>query len=224
MNFAGKVRVLLWKEVKSELRTKEMLSAMLVFALLVAVSFGFALEIAKDEVAKVLPGVIWVTLAFAGILGLNRSFVSERQNDCIYGLMLCPVDRSAIYVAKTLMNLMLMAVVELIAIPMFFIMFNYPLPANLGLLILVLFLGTYAFMVIGTFLSALAASTRISEILLPILMIPLIVPVLICAVQVTGGVFSGDLSGVSLYLKLLVTFGAIYSGLPFILFDYLLEV
>lgn len=89
MNFLRKVRVLIWKEVKSELRAKEMLSAMLVFSLLVVVTFGFGLDdLDKDVLVKVLPGIIWVTLTFAGFLGLNRSFVAERQNDCIYGFVI----------------------------------------------------------------------------------------------------------------------------------------
>ncbi|MDA8443298.1 MAG: heme exporter protein CcmB [Peptococcaceae bacterium] len=226
MNFLRKVQVLLWKEIKSELRAKEMLSAMLVFSLLVVVAFGFALDdLDKDVLPKILPGVIWVTLTFAGILGLNRSFVAEQQNDCLYGLMLCPADRSTIYVAKTIMNLLLMAIVELIAVPLFFIMFNANPPLNIGLFILILALGTYCFMAVGTFLSALAAGTRSSEILLPILMIPMISPVLICAVQVTKVLFAAQtMVGTSPFINLLVVYAILFTVLPLILFDYLLEV
>ncbi|HWJ03575.1 MAG TPA: heme exporter protein CcmB, partial [Verrucomicrobiae bacterium] len=181
MNFARKVKVMIWKEVTSELRAKEMLSAMLVFSLLVVATFGFALPSDKDLIQRVLPGILWVTLAFAANLGLNRSFTAERHNDCLYGLMLCPVDRSAIFFSKLVMNMLLMAVVEVISVPAFFVMFNYKTPSNLGMFILVLALGTYSFMTVGTFLSALSAGTRNSEVLLPILMIPLIIPVLICA-------------------------------------------
>lgn len=226
MNFLKKVQILLWKEFRSELRAKEMLSAMLIFSLLVVVTFGFAIDdLSKDSLSSVLPGVIWVTLTFAGILGLNRSFVSERQNDCIYGLMLCPMDRSAIYIAKTVVNLVLMVIVEVIAIPLFFIMFNISVPLEVGLLCLILFLGTYCFMAIGTFLSALAAGTRSSEVLLPILMIPLIAPVLISAVQVTKLIFiTESYAKMALFFNLLGVYAVIFTVVPIILFEYLLEV
>jgi heme exporter protein B len=232
MNFLDKVRVLIWKEITSEIRAKEMLSSMLVFSLLVVAFFGFALDADNNLVARVFPGILWVTLTFAGILGLNRSFVSERQNDCIHGLMLCPVDRSAIYFAKTVMNLLLMGIVEIVTIPLFFVLFNYSPPVNLGLFIFATFLGTYGFMAVGTFLSALAANTRSSEVLLPILMIPLIVPALICTVQVTKVLFMGDISTLSpgtvdsmwLFLRLLGGYGVIFTVVPVMLFDFLLEV
>ena len=225
MNFLRKVQVLIWKEVKSELRAKEMLSAMLVFSLLVVATFGFAIPSDKDLIQRVFPGILWVTLTFAGILGLNRSFTSERQNDCLYGLMLCPVDRSAIFFSKTVMNLLLMALVEFVSVPAFFIMFNYKAPANLLGFIAILGLGTYCFMTVGTFISALAASSRASEVLLPILMIPLIIPVLICSVQLTAGIFdASSISETSNYLKLLGVYAVIFTVLPIILFDYLLEV
>lgn len=225
MNFAGKVQVLLWKEVKSELRAREMISAMLVFSLLVVAVFGFALPSDKQLIGQVFPGILWVTLTFAGILGLNRSFVSEKQNDCIYGLMLCPVDRSSIYCAKTIMNLLLMAVVELITVPLFFVMFNYPGPPQLGMFLFVLFVGTYGFMAVGTFLSALAANTRSSEVLLPILMIPMIIPVLISAVQATKIIFAdGAFSDMKVFINLLIVFAVVFTVVPVLLFDYLLEV
>src|SRR5680860_49212 len=119
MSYIRKVQILLWKEIRSELQGKEMLSTMIVFSLLVVAVFGFAVNPIKDLINEVLPGIIWITLTFAGILGLNRSFAAEKQNDCLYGLMLCPFDRSAIYLAKTLMNLLLMIIVEVITIPLF---------------------------------------------------------------------------------------------------------
>jgi len=225
MNFARKVQILLWKEVKSELRAKEMISAMLVFSLLVVAVFGFALPSDRELVKQVFPGILWVTLTFAGILGLNRSFVSEKQNDCIYGLMLCPMDRAAIYCAKTIMNLLLMLIVELITIPLFFVMFNLTAPPNLSLFLLVLAVGTFGFMSVGTFLSALAANTRSSEVLLPILMIPMIVPILISAVQADKIILAGGgFLELKIFFNLLIVFAVVFTVVPLLLFDYLLEV
>lgn len=215
---------LLWKEIKGELRTKEVLSSMLVFSLLVVAVFGFALDLDRAETGKVLPGVIWVTLTFAGILALNRSFVVELQNDCIFGLMLTPASRSTIYFAKLIMNLLLMAVVEIAIVPLFFIMLNYPAPPHFGLLILVLILGTYCFMAVGTFLSALAAGTRVSEILLPLLMLPMIMPVLLSSTLVTREALELVPTDMGIFLKLLGTYAVIFTALPAILFDHLLEV
>ena len=224
MSFIRKVQILLWKEIRSELQGKEILSTMIVFSLLVVAVFGFAVDPIKALINEVLPGIIWITLTFAGILGLNRSFAAEKQNDCLYGLMLCPLDRSAIYLAKTLMNLLLMFIVEVITIPLFFVIFNNPRPQQVGLFVIVLLLGTYCFMVVGTFLAALSSATKTGEILLPILLIPLLIPVLLSAVIVTKGSFGLMVNGVDLYLKLLVVYGVVFTVLPVLLFDYLLEV
>lgn len=224
MSFLRKVRSLLWKEIRSELQGKEMLSTLIVFSLLVVVVFGFAIDLNKDLIGEVLPGFIWITMIFAGILCLNRSFAAEKQNDCLYGLMLCPLDRSAIYVAKTIMNLLLMIIVEGVTIPLFFIIFNYPGPQQLSMFVIVLLLGTYCFMAVGTFLAALSSATKTGEILMPILLIPLIIPVLLSAVIVTKASFGLVGSGADLFLKILVVYGVIFTVLPMLLFDYLLEV
>lgn len=224
MSFLRKVRSLLWKEIRSELQGKEMLSSMVVFSLLVVVVFGFAVNSSKDLMGEVLPGFIWITIIFAGMLCLNRSFSIEKQNDCLSGLMLCPFERSAIYVAKMFMNLLLMIIVEGVTIPLFFIIFNYPGPQQVGLFVIALLLGTYGFMAVGTFLAALSAATKSGEILMPILLIPLIIPVLISSVIVTKGSFSLMGGGGELYLKILVIYGVIFTVLPMLLFDYLLEV
>ncbi|HBV85338.1 heme exporter protein CcmB [Desulfosporosinus sp. BICA1-9] len=224
MSFIRKVRILLWKEIRSELQSKEMLSTMIVFSLLVVVVFGFAIDLNKELMSKVLPGIIWITIIFAGIFCLNRSFAAEKQNDCLYGLMLCPLDRSAIYVAKTIMNLLLMVIVEGVTVPLFFIIFNYPGPQQLGLFVIVLLLGTYCFMAVGTFLAALSSATKAGEMLMPIMLIPLIVPVLLSAVIVTKDSFGLVGSGTDLFLKILVVYGVVFTVLPMLLFDYLLEV
>lgn len=224
MNYLDNVRILVWKEIRSELRGKEILSTMLVFSLLVVVAFGFAVDMMKNLIEQVLPGIIWITITFAGILGLNRSFSSEKANGTLQGLMLCPVDRSAIYAAKTIMNLLLMTIVEAVTIPLFFIIFNSSGPQRIGLFLLVVILGTYCFMTVGTFLAALASSTRSGEILLPILILPLILPVVLCAVIITKASFGLTANGVDLYLKVLAAYGVVFTVLPLLLFDYLVEV
>lgn len=225
MNYLNQIRTLVWKDLTSELRTKEMLSAMLIFAFLTTVIFSFAFDPDGETVKKVFPGIIWVALIFAGILGLNRSFLSEKSNDCIMGLMLCTTDRGIIYLGKMISNLIFMYIMEAVTLPILFVLFDYRLKGSLLYLILIVALGTWGFIAIGTFLAALSVNTRNSEILLPIILFPLIVPLLIAAVQATGVILGGGVWGDwSNWFRILTAFAVIFTVVPWLLFDYLLEV
>jgi heme exporter protein B len=210
------------KDIIAELRTKEMFSSMFVFALLVIVIFNFAFELRVANVKQVAPGVLWVTFTFAGMLGLNRSFILEKDKGCLEGLLLAPVDRSAIYFGKMLGNLIFMSVVEAIVLPIFWVLFNPPLfsPA----LILILFLGTLGFAGVGTLFSAIAVHTRAREVMLPILLFPIVVPLMIAAVKITGGLLDGQpLSEMRNWLNLLVGFDIIFLTVSYMTFDYVVE-
>jgi len=139
--------------------------------------------------------------------------------------MLTPVDRTAIYFGKVITNFIIMAVTEAISLPLFFIMFDYGLAGSILHLILIIFLGTLGFVSIGTFLAALSANTRASEILLPIILFPILVPLMIGAVQSTAMIFDqkafAEFAG---WVKLLAVYDIIFLVVPFILFDYVLEV
>jgi heme exporter protein B len=213
------------KDLQAEYRTKELLSSMLLFAFLTVVIMSFAFNPTKDVVKQVFPGMIWVVFAFAGVLGLNRSFLTEKSNDCIAGLTLAANDNSAILVGKLVSNLIFMLVVELVSLPIFFVLFNFRSKGSLGLLIAVVVLGTVGFVAIGTFLAALTVQTKNSEVLLPIILFPLLVPLLIAAVQATGAILSGQgFNEWSLWLKLILGFDFMYLVVPTLLFEYLLEV
>jgi len=225
MSYFNQIRTLVWKDLTSELRTKEMLSSMLIFAFLTTVVFSFAFDPDTETVKRVFPGIIWVAFIFAGILGLNRSFLSEKSNDCIMGLMLCTPDRGAIYLGKMISNLIFMYIMETITLPILFVLFDYRLTGSLLFLLLVVALGTWGFIAIGTFLSALSVNTRNSEILLPIILFPLIVPLLIAAVQATGIILGGGAwDDWSNWFRILVAFDTVFTVVPWLLFDYLLEV
>ena len=224
MSFLQKVLAILAKDIQLEFRTKEMLSAMLIFALLVVVIFSFAFDVTSAGLREVFPGMLWVAFFFAGVLGLNRSFASEQQNAAIQGLMLAPMDRSAIYFAKVIGNFIFMMITEAVALPVFLVLFDYRFSGSFPVLVLVLVMSTFGFIAVGTFLSALAANTRTSEILLPIILFPVLVPVVIAAVQTTRGVFSADpLSTYALWFKVLAAYDFIFLVVPFLLFDYVLE-
>ncbi|NLC38935.1 MAG: ABC transporter permease [Clostridia bacterium] len=226
MRTFGKAGQIFWKDLILELRSKQILSAMLIFALLVVVVFAFAFQPARETTRQVFPGMIWVAFAFAGVVGLNRSFVGERQQDCLMGLLLAPLEPVSIYFGKVLGSLFLMGVMELAALPLFFVFFDFPFPASRGLFILILFLGSLGFCLIGTFLAALAAHARASEILLPLILFPVLVPVLIGAVKASslilaGGPVTGE---IMVWLRLLAVYDGIFLVVPWLLFEYVLEV
>jgi heme exporter protein B len=224
MTFLGRVWAIAAKDLRAELRTKQMSSAMLIFAFLVIVVFAFAFDPTRQSLTFILPGVIWVAFFFAAMLGLNRSFVGERVNDCLHGLMLAPVDRSAIYFGKVLANLIFTLVVEAVSLPLFFVLFNYPLQGSWLLLGAAVVLATGGFIAVGTFLAALAANTRTSEILLPVILFPVAVPVVIGAVQATRGILAGaELGDYLAWFGVLGVYGAVFLTVPFLLFEYVLE-
>lgn len=222
MAYLRKVLAVLWKDIRVELRTKDIFSSMLIFALLAVIIFQFAFDLRADNVRLVLPGVLWVAITFAGVLGLSRSFIVEQDRGLLEGLLLAPVDRSAIYFGKLLGNLLFIFVVELVLLPVASVFFNIWL-ISLPLL-LVLFLGTLGFAAVGTLFSALSVNTRAREVMLPILLFPVMVPVLIAGVRATGSLLDGEtLSDVSAWIKLLVAYDAIFVAAAFLLFDYVVE-
>jgi heme exporter protein B len=222
MRFLRKVLAIVQKDVAVELSTKEMLSSMFVFALLVIVIFSFAFELRVENVRQVAPGVLWVTFVFAGMLGLNRSFVLEKDKGCLEGLLLCPVDRSAIYFGKMLGNVIFMTIVEAIILPIFSILFNISLFQPVLLLIVVL--GTLGFAGVGTLFSAMAVHTRSREVMLPVLLFPIVVPAMIAAVKATGGILDGQpVSEIAHWLRLLAVFDVVFFAISFMTFDYVVE-
>jgi heme exporter protein B len=223
-SFAGQLRALIWKEALVEARGRETILAGVVFALLVLVIFNFAFDLRVENVAAVAPGVLWVTVTFAGVLSLGRAFARERDRRTLDGLLLAPVDRSALYVAKVVASFTSMLVVELVAVPAFIGLFN--VSVNLPLLVLGLLLGTLGLAGVGTLFAAIAAHTRAREVLLPLLLFPIQVPVILATVKTTGaavrvpGIEPPD---VSQWLGLLVAFDALFLSLSVLLFEYVIE-
>ena len=211
-----------WKDLAAELRSRELLTSMLVFALLVILIFNFALELDARARATVTSGVLWVTFAFAGTLGLNRSMAVEKDRGCLDGLLLAPVDRSAIYFGKTLGNLIFMFIVEIIVLPVYSILYNTNLfkPG----LIVVIILGSIGFVVVGTLLSTMAVQTRTRDVLLPILLFPVIIPVMIAAVKASSGFLQGiEMADITPWLNLLLVYDIIFTAVAFMVFDYVVE-
>lgn len=211
-----------WKDLAAELRSRELLSSMLVFALLVILIFNFALELNIQTQKAVTAGVLWVTFAFAGTLGLNRSMASEKDRGCLDGLLLAPVDRSAIYFGKVIANLMFMLIVEAIVLPVYAFLYQVNLFAP-GLL-LVIVLGSIGYAVVGTLLAAMAVQVRTRDILLPILLFPLVVPLLIAAVKASNGYLQGfAFPEILPWLNLILVYDVIFIAIAFMTFDFIVE-
>jgi heme exporter protein B len=224
MSYLRKVMVIVWKDLIVELRTKEMFSAMFVFSVLVIVVFNFAfdLRVSGERVRQVAPGALWVAFAFAGVLGLNRAFVLERDRGCLEGLLLAPMDHTAIYFGKMLSTVLFMLIVEIFTLPIFTAFFGVSLFD--WRLLLVIVLGTLGFAGVGTVLSAMTAQTRAREVLLPILLLPVAAPVLIAAVKASAAVLDGlPWSDLVRWLQLLVAFDVIFPAVAFMTFDFVVK-
>jgi heme exporter protein B len=221
-NFLRALQAIIWKDLAAELRSRELLSSMLVFALLVILIFNFALELDARARATVTAGVLWVTFAFAGTLGLNRSMATEKDRGCLDGLLLAPVDRSAIYFGKAIGNLVFMFIVEAIVLPVYSVLYNTNL-FQPGLLLVIL-LGSIGYVAVGTLLASMAVQTRTRDVLLPILLFPLVIPVMIAAVKASTGFLEGvDIVDIRPWLNLLVVYDVIFTAVAFMVFDYVVE-
>jgi len=222
VEFWRALSAVVWKDLAAELRSRELLSAMLVFALLVILIFNFALELDARERANVTSGVLWVTFTFAGTLGLNRSMAIEKDRGCLDGLLLAPVDRSAIYFGKAIGNLIFMLVVEVIVLPVYSVLYNTNL-FNPGLILVVL-LGSIGYVAVGTLLASMAVQTRTRDVLLPILLFPVVIPVVIAAVKGSGGFLQGlPMDEITPWINLLIVYDVIFTALAFMVFDYVVE-
>jgi heme exporter protein B len=224
VSFARRAWAITWKDVVVERRSKETLNALVFFALLLLFAFEFALGPDRDRLAQAMPGLLWLGFILSGLLGLGRTFVTERENDCWEALLLTPGDKSAVYVGKLAGNVLLMFTVEALLIALFAVFFNVDLSAALPGLALVVALGTIGLAAVGTLFAAMTANIRARELLFPILLLPVQVPVLLGTVKATEAVLAGEpLASVAQWLKLLVAADLIYVVSGLLTFDFLLE-
>ncbi|MDO8568080.1 MAG: heme exporter protein CcmB [Dehalococcoidales bacterium] len=218
----NKIIAITWKDIIAEMRTKEVLTSVFIFTILVIVLFTFAFGGEAQTMAAVAPGVLWATFAFAGVLALNRTFVPEKEQGCLEGLMLCPVPREVIYLGKMLGSLIFLLLVEAITLPIFAALFNVPvltLPV-----ILVTLLTTVGFVAVGTLFSALSINTRAREMVLPILFFPVVAPIIIAAVMASGMALGGQPWGDYLsWIEIILAFDVIFLVVSFLIFSFVIE-
>ena len=213
-----------WKDLLIERRSKETLNALLFFSLALLFIFQFALGPDRERLAAVLPGLLWLGFILSGVLGLGRAFLVERENDCWEALLMAPGDKSAIYVGKLLGSLLLMAVVETLVLALFVVFFDVDLGPALPGLILVIALGTVGIAAVGTLFAAMTAQVRARELLFPVLLLPVLVPVLLGTVKATEALLLREpLGAVSHWLKLLAAADVVYLAVGVLTFDVILE-
>ncbi len=221
-NFLSVIWSVIWKDFKTEWRGKEQISSMLVFALLVIIIFNFSLELDLPARESVISGVLWVTFAFAGTIGINRSLSSETDQGGLQALLLAPVDRSYIYLGKLVGNFSFMLVTELIVIPVY--SFLYQVNLFKFSFFLVVVLGSLGYTAVGTLLAVMTVQTRTRDILLPILLFPLTLPMLIPAVKASQILLDGSsIIEANLWVNLLLVYNLIFLTLAVVLFEYVVE-
>jgi heme exporter protein B len=224
MNFFSTIRWIIWKDLVSELRSRESVSSMLFFALAVLLIFSFSFSMDREAVRELIAGVMWVAFGFTGMIGLGKSFTVELQNDCLEALQISPASKGAIYLGKLLANLLFILSVEVILLPLFALFFNLEILEKLPVLLVIMIGGTLGLSALGTLFSALTVQIRAREVMLPILLLPMAVPVFIGAVEATRGVLAGQ--PFELYrpwLDLLLVFDVIFVVVSFWVIDFVLD-
>jgi len=216
--------LLLQKDLRLELRRRDSLLTMFFFGTLLLFVFHFSFDVAPDKMAEMAPALLWLAFLFTGTLGLAQLFQSERENHCLDALLLSPLDRGALFLAKSGFNLLLMILVELVVMPLFWILFNLSSWNLLPQLFLVTLLGTVGFCVLGTIMSAITLRARARELLLPLVLFPLMIPVLLATIRCMETVLkTGTFGDAAPWLRLLFGFDVIFLTLGVLLFDWVIE-
>ena len=224
MSYARRAWIIFHKDLLVERRSKEQTNALLFFCLVLLFLFQFALGPDRDRLTAALPGLLWLGFILAGLLALGRSFLTERENDCWEGLRLTPGDKSAIYLGKLAGNCVLMAAVELVLVVLFGVFYNVDLLTPAAPLTLVLALGTLGLASVGTLFAAMTTHIRAREVLFPVLLLPVQVPVLLATVKATEALLLGEpLGAVAHWIKLLAAADVIYVVVGLLTFDVILE-
>ena len=214
--------VIVWKDLLLELRSKDLVVSIVVFGLLVVVVFNFALNNTPGMSEKLAPGILWAAFAFSAILAMNRAFVRDQEQGGLEGLLISPVSRDAIFLGKALTSLIFMLLVEAVLLPVYAVMLDFS--ALSWYLILTIFLGTLRFAVVGTLFSAMAVQTRSREIMLPVLFFPVLLPVIIAAVEASTRAVGGEtFIGLGRWLPLIGVFDAIFLVICPWVFSFVVE-
>ena len=224
MEFLRLTLVVLFKDLRAELRTKEAINASFAFALVILVLFSFAFDPEEDTTKAISGGLLWIVFAFAGTLVFNRSFARELPNDCLDALVAAPIPGAALFLGKALANYLLVLAIELVSLPVFGIFYNVHWTRQFPQLLLVVALGTWGLTVIGTVFSALTVNIRLREVMLPMLTYPILAPALMAAMQLTMQLIQGNAIGPESmrWLNLLIAFDVAFTAVSLYLVETVL--
>lgn len=221
--FFRTIQLIVWKDLLAEMRTRESFPQMLAFAILLLVIMNITLQIGVI-VQEILPGILWIILIFAGVLGLNHSLALEHENDCLQGLRTCPVPRCTLYLGKMTGSFLYMTLLELILWPVVMVLYNLSPGWFLLPLAMIFLLATLGIASIGTLFALISANTRMREVMLPMLVFPIILPLLLAAIKSTGKILAQKpWIEIRFELQFLVVFDLVFWGLALLFVEYILE-
>lgn len=212
------------KDLVSEYRSRCVWPAMLLLGIVVALMFSVQMDLPPDQQRRVAGGLLWLAIFFAGTLALDRSFAAEREEGCWERLMLYPVSRSTVYLAKLAVNVLALAALQCVLIPVFVVLSDVPLLTHPWQIVLVALLGNVGISAAGTLLSALATGIRHSAYLLPLLVLPTVIPVVLAAAEATRLTMEGHFElEWWRWIQLLGAFAVIFVSVGMVLFDFAVE-
>ena len=217
----SRVIALIWKDLLIEARSRQFIGAMLAFTLIVIVTLNFAFDLIREGREMNGAGALWVAILFSGLIGIGRSIAVERDRGTLDGLILSPLDGGTLFLGKFGASLASIIVVAIVALPVFAAL--YDLPALDPLVLAIVLAGSAGLAGLGTLFSAVTSGGRSREVLLPLLLFPLMIPVLIAAVRATGEVFQGDRDDILRWINLLIGFDVIFIVLAYLGFGFLIE-
>ena len=213
---------IIWKDIVLESRTRETVLSLFVLGVLTLVVFNFAIDVAPAKTARMAPGLLWVAVVFSAIVGLSRTFLIERENGCMAALLMAPVDRGSLFLAKSFVNLILLLVFEALLLPVFAWLFELRLGPQLPALAVVLLLGSIGLAATGTLFALAALASRARELMLPLLVLPLEIPLVIAAVKATELVLQGTpLGSLGAWGSLLVAFDVLFVTAGWLAFEFI---
>lgn len=215
-----------WKDLQTELRTKEALNAAVSFSLVVLVLFSFAFDLGSEELHSIAGGLLWLVYLFAGALIVNRSFARELPNDCLDVLIASPVPGWSIFLGKAIAGFVLMMIVEMISLPVFGIFYNVRWSGQFWAILLVVAMATWGISIVGSAFSAVTVNVRLRELMLPVVLYPILIPLLTGAMELTNALLNGDsiFGDNNAWLRLLIVFDLIYTSLAIFLIEFILVV
>jgi heme exporter protein B len=220
----SRVAAVAWKDLTTERRSKANFNSVLFLAALMLLMFGFALGPDAASLRAAAAGIVWLTILFSGNLAFHRSYQVELEGGALETLLLYPGARSSIFLGKLVANLVFVLLVLLALIPIAIILYDLSIGRTAPLLFLVIFLGTFGFVTLGTFYGSMASRSRAREVILPLLLFPMLVPVLVASVEATGALLQGDPMGeAGRWIRLLLAFDVIFLGASILAFGAVIE-